>query len=173
MIKDFNDVCKYVNNESLYRESKWFNQYWSGIGSNEAKNEIYNYCRESARALRAPRDRKGGFKPSSYCQRVGNVLKQFQFIGKLNEQKDSKTALFGVGLISYCGACECCNLLRGSSGGSSGRNTFTLPPIDDKLSFTNNINEDTTTRTTTTSDVTEYDYVTTEMTEVEDGIFVG
>jgi len=169
MIKDFNDVCKYKKNESLYRGSKWFKQYWNGIGSQAAKDEIYKYCRNSAKALGTPRGRKGQGNTSDFsCKRVGEVLKQFQFIGQLNNQKDSKTALFGVGMISYCGACECCEMNNGGSVESStGSSSFVLPPIDDKLSFS--IDEATTTSTTTSSKI-EDDYESTSCGG-EDGVF--
>jgi len=38
------------------------------------------------------------------------MLWRFQFKGELENQQYQKATLFGVGLIAYCGACECCEI---------------------------------------------------------------
>ena len=115
----------------MIADSKWVNYYWNSINSESAKRQIRDYCQESAKLKLNPRPNRSNFVPSSYCRRVGDVLKQFQFVGQRARQTNSKSTYFGVGLIAFCGACECCEMtddLSEISGDSSTDRTETAIP---------------------------------------------
>ena len=109
--------------------SNWLSQYWNAINPSQTKKQVLNYCKKSVRKAveetfseKPVRPTGSQVKPGSYCRRVGNILRQFKFVEKLSEQQDSKVTLFGVGLVAYCGACECCNMLSVSAS--------TTPSVD-------------------------------------------
>lgn len=70
------------------------------------KAQILQYCQDSLASSKSQKTKK---RTNSNCIRVGEILKMFQFLGNLENQQDQKSTLFGVGLIAYCGACECCD----------------------------------------------------------------
>jgi len=123
---DYTLFGEFCNIDKLVADSKWVNYYWNSINSESAKRQIRDYCQESAKLKLNPKPNRSNFVPSSYCRRVGDVLKQFQFVGQRARQINSKSTYFGVGLIAFCGACECCDL---GSGSTDVTNPVTVPSI--------------------------------------------
>jgi len=106
-IRDVCDVEKIL-------DSEWVKQYWNSIKYESTKKQILKYCRRSAVKIIDPSpaelETNNKFVPSSYCFQVSDILKQFQFVGGLGKQQYQQATLFGVGLIAYCGACDCCEV---------------------------------------------------------------
>jgi len=155
----FTDACNIVK----LQDSPWIKQYWNSIRSESVKELILRSCsnlfsfsynsyssRSYSFTLKKPMSQKNS-RPDRNCLRVGSFLKQFQFISNLKRQQSKSSTLFGVGLVAYCGACECC------------RNVI-IPPIERQISEWNTPTPPTPTPSyTPTSTPTSTPYVPTSV----------
>merc|ERR1712178_20893 len=66
----------------------------------------------------------------SNCLRVGQILQKFQFVGNSRIQQNQKSTFFGVGLIAYCAACECCDKNLPSLKGNCKFDNYVTNPDD-------------------------------------------
>ena len=107
----YGNVCNQRISQIKSR-SNWLKQYWNGVDP-AIQYFISDFCYQSHNKniigndnrVRAPEKRSN---PNRYCKKVGDILTQFQFT-EISDKQTQKDTLLKVGLVAYCGACECCN----------------------------------------------------------------